>query len=119
MKKYNFNVPIYFFLLSMFTIALIGCSHLKKSSKDDLTDILAILNQPKEHAMEMIKIDEKDLTLNLPFQYKWNNTLTFDQKEYYPWLEFSDDSKNATLIQYGLEFKNSDLKKSLDEAKKL
>ena len=56
--------------------------------------------------MQILKLSEEDLKVQSPLLYRVEKEFYFDEKKYYPWLEFADETKNAQLLRYGFSFIN-------------
>lgn len=91
----------------------------QKTNQEEVTLTCSYLNQSKKKLMETLDLSEEDLEVQIPLLYKINKIFYFDENEYYPWLEFSDDTENAQLNQYGFEFSKLSEEEILSTAQEL
>lgn len=76
----------------------------QQTNQEEVTLTCSYLNQSKSKLLKTLELSEEDLEVQIPLLYKVDKTFSFDENEYYPWLEFSDDTEDAKLTQYGFEF---------------
>ena len=91
----------------------------QQTNQEEVTLTCSYLNQSKTKLLKLLELSEEDLEVQIPLLYKVDKTFSFDENEYYPWLEFSDDTDDAELTQYGFEFSKLSEEETLSIAQEL
>ncbi len=91
----------------------------QQTNQEEVTLTCSYLNQSKSKLLKILELSEEDLEVQIPLLYKVDKTFSFDENEYYPWLEFSDDTEDAKLTQYGFEFSKLSEEEILSTVQKL
>ena len=91
----------------------------QQTNQEEVTLTCSYLNQSKTKLLKFLELSEEDLEVQIPLLYKVDKTFSFDENEYYPWLEFSDDTDDAELTQYGFEFSKLSEEETLSIAQEL
>lgn len=91
----------------------------QQTNQEEVTLTCSYLNQSKTKLLKTLDLSEEDLEVQIPLLYKVDKTFSFNENEYYPWLEFSDDTEDAKLTQYGFEFSKLSEEEILSTAQEL
>lgn len=123
MKK---NFKVYIFLIIVVSVCFqYGCNVSSKTQNsheanhEEFERICSYLNELKKNLMQILELSEEDLEVQIPLLYRVEKEFYFDDKKYYPWLEFTDETKNAQLLRYGFSFTNLSEEETLLTAQKL
>lgn len=90
-----------------------------ETNHEEFERICSYLNEPKKKLMQILELSEEDLKVQIPLLYRVEKEFYFDDKKYYPWLEFTDETPNAQLLRYGFSFTNLSEEETLLTAQEL